>query len=324
MNISAQNSPENQEHIVTADDAGQRLDKTLQKLFPAITFGMVQTLCRKGQIRLDGKRVKGNERLEEGQRLRIPPQIRVAVPTVREQVDLRPTDAEKKVLKNGVLYEDEHYIILNKPAGMPVQAGSGHVRSLDRLAPLVFRDGDLRLTHRLDKETSGCLVLARSARAASAIAKMFRDHEVQKTYWAVAVGDMYDSKGTIDFALLKSGAPGQQRVIAHADGVDAETDYRRLARSGDLNWLELMPKTGRTHQIRAHLSAFGVPILGDGKYGGDDLCRYGEEKIKNLYLHARRIQFIHPETGQEIDVTAGVPEHFARMFDRLHWQERKK
>jgi 23S rRNA pseudouridine955/2504/2580 synthase len=312
------------EYTVTAQDAGQRLDKTLQRLYPAITFGMVQTLCRKGQVRLDGKRVKGNERLEEGQKLRIPPQIRTAEPTVREKVDLRPTEAEKKALKGAVLFEDAHFIILNKPAGMPVQAGSGHIRSLDRLAPLVFRDLDLRLTHRLDKETSGCLILARSARAASAIAKMFRDHEVQKTYWAVSVGDMYENKGTIDFALLKTGAPGQQRVMAHTDGVTAVTDYKRLAKGGGLNWLELMPRTGRTHQIRAHLSAFGVPILGDGKYGGDEVCKLGADKVKNLFLHARAVAFTHPETGQPVSVTATVPPHFEQLFDRQRWQGPKK
>jgi len=314
----------NGEYTVTAEDAGQRLDKTLMRLYPAASFGMVQTLCRKGQVRLDGKRVKGNERLEEGQRLRIPPKMRVEAPDDKPKFELRPTDAEKKALRSALIYEDEHFMILNKPTGMPVQAGSGHVRSLDRLAPLVFRDLDLRLTHRLDKETSGCLILARSAADAAHITRMFRDHEVHKTYWAVAVGDLYDGAGTIDFALLKSGAPGHQRVMAHADGDEAVTDYRRLAKSGDMNWMELKPKTGRTHQIRAHLSAFGVPILGDGKYGGDSVCTWGEEKIKNLYLHAREVAFVHPETGKNIVVKADLPPHFERLFDRLHWAEGKK
>jgi 23S rRNA pseudouridine955/2504/2580 synthase len=305
---------------VTEAQSGLRLDKLLGKLYPHIPFGQVKQLCRKGQIRLDGKRVKGDETVAGGQQVRLPPLFFKAAPPPDETPRVVPNPRERAILKQAVLFEDDSILVLNKPAGIPVQAGSGHTRSLDRLLAAMYKPNAPKLTHRLDLGTSGVLLLAKDAATASRLTRAFGDREMEKVYWAVSVGQLYDSEGVIDFSLSKKGAPGRERVTIDDDGDEAETHWKRLAHRQSYSWLELRPKTGRTHQIRAHLSALGAPLLGDFKYGDDDAGNGPNGKEKNLFLHARSLSFMHPHTGKKITVTAPAPDHFARLFDTLKWK----
>ena len=304
---------------ITDDEATQRLDRVLQKHFPQATFALVQKLCRKGAIRLDGKRAKGNERVQAGQVVALTPALmQDAAPVQSVATAITLSKAERKQLQDAILYQDDWILVLNKPAGIPVQAGSSHKRSLDRLLPLLFPEKTPRLTHRLDMETSGCLVFAMNGRAARSLTKQFAGRYVQKIYWAVASGLLLDSEGEIKFSLSKSKGEGGEKVRASLDGKTAETYFKRLARKGELQWVELHPKTGRTHQIRAHMAALSAPLLGDGKYGG--ARKLGDEVVKNIYLHAREVTFRHPENDKPVTFKAPLPEHFQRLFDRYGWR----
>lgn len=299
---------------ITADQDGQRLDRVVQKLLDA-GFGQVQMLCRKGAIRLDGKRVKGNERVAAGQVLRLP-SVEKQPEDAKPQVRLNPQ--QKRELRSRILYEDDDMLVIDKAAGVPVQAGSKNFLSLDRMMACLYAEAP-KLTHRIDKETSGCVLFAKTTAAARELTRQFAEREVDKTYWAVVHGELIDNSGEIDFPLKKSTG-NFERMQAHADGDEAITRYKRLARTGSWHWLEVKPETGRTHQIRAHMAAIGVPLLGDEKYAGDDDAFSAPGgKVKNLFLHAVQVNFIHPRTGQPITVKAPMPDHFEQLFSHLRW-----
>ncbi|MEM1346886.1 MAG: RluA family pseudouridine synthase [Pseudomonadota bacterium] len=327
------------QHVsVGEDEAEQRLDRWFRRQFPHIAQGRIEKLCRKGEIRVDGARVKTATRIAPGQVVRVPPlPVAEALPAPQPKA---PSEAEAKALQNAVLWRDEHLIVLDKPAGLAVQGGSGQHRHLvAQLASLRFgREDDPRLVHRLDKDTSGVLVLARTGAAAVALSRLFRTRAVEKIYFALVAGRPSPQAGTIRYGLVKAGGAGSEKMrIVHPDELastvharSATTDYRVIEQAGDrVAWVALRPVTGRTHQLRAHMAALGTPIVGDGKYGGRSAENKGDgwgsslggAVSRKLHLHAARLAFPHPMTGQRLSFDAPLPEHMRRSFDLLGWQE---
>ena len=302
---------------VAEDEADIRLDRWFRRHFPDLTQGVIQRLCRTGQIRVDGKRVEAATRLAPGQSVRIPPLPASPAPQAA------PPAADGRVraeVERMVLWQDDHLIVLNKPAGLPTQGGPGIARHLDgMLAALATgAGGKPRLVHRLDRDTSGVLVVARTPGVAAKLAAAFRTRAVEKTYWAVVVGRPVPVEGRIDLPLVRHDpGPGGARVAAaergEAEAARAVTDYRTLDHAGrKLAWLELAPLTGRTHQLRVHCAAIGAPILGDAAYGAAPV----EGLSLLLHLHARRLLLPHP-AGGTLAVEADLPPHMAATFRAL-------
>jgi 23S rRNA pseudouridine955/2504/2580 synthase len=302
---------------VGAEEGETRLDRWFRRHFPALTQGALQKMLRTGQIRVDGKRAEAHTRLAAGQEIRIPPLPDAPAPKGRAD---RPVDArEARALEAMVIHRDQHVLVLDKPPGLPVQGGPGIARHLDgMLDALRFGAAERpKLVHRLDKDTSGVLLLARSAAAAAKLAAAFRGRDVRKTYWAVVVGEPNPRSGTINLPLIKQGGPRGERTTA-ADPADKEaaravTEFRTLdAARKRVAWLELNPITGRTHQLRVHCAeALGCPILGDGKYGGQAAHMDGLPGL--LHLHARSLRLPHPAGGW-LEVAAALPPHMKETF----------
>ena len=301
---------------VAEAEAGLRLDRWFRRHFPGVPHGRLEKLLRGGQIRVDGHRARADHRLEPGQVVRIPPLVAREADAGRERpAAAAPDSADLAALRSWILYEDEAIIVLNKPQGLAVQGGSGTRRHLDGMLPLVAAGGERpRLVHRLDKDTSGVLVLARTAAAANALARAFRDRSVGKLYWAITVGVPEAARGRIDLPLEKKPGCAGERMEAHETGERAITDYTVLERMGrHLAWLELVPLTGRTHQLRVHCAAMGTPILGDGKYGGRAAFLKDAAATRVLHLHARRLTVPHPSGGM-ITAEAPLPEHMRQTW----------
>jgi 23S rRNA pseudouridine955/2504/2580 synthase len=328
---------------VGRDEPEQRLDRWFRKQFPHVPQGRIEKMCRKGEIRVDGGRVKAATRVSPGQVIRVPPLPPAgAAPAPPAPAAAPEPDADRaRALREAVLFRDDHLIVLNKPPGLAVQGGTRQRTHLGALlAALRFgRRDDPRLVHRLDKDTSGLLVLARTPAAASRLGALFRSREVEKIYLAAVAGRPEPPAGTIRFGLVKSGGAGDERVrIVHpgelaatAGARHAVTDYRVLEQAGArLAAVALRPVTGRTHQLRAHMAALGCPIAGDGKYGGRGQENPGEgwgaglggALSRKLHLHAARLSFPHPATGKRMTFTAPLPEHMARTWSLMGWPEK--
>jgi 23S rRNA pseudouridine955/2504/2580 synthase len=287
---------------VAADEAEIRLDRWFRRHFPELGHGRLQKLLRSGQIRVDGRRAAANARLLAGQSIRIPP---LGEPDgkpapARAEPAVSPKDADW--LRSLILHEDTALLVLNKPAGLAVQGGTRTTRHLDGMLGALAAGGERpRLVHRLDRDTSGLLVVARTAAAAAALTAAFRRHRVDKLYWALVVGRPPAADGLIDRPLAKQPGARQaggwgERVGDAADGQPARTRYRTVGRAGKVaSWLALQPLTGRTHQLRVHCALLGTPILGDRKYGGPAACPPGAPA--GLMLHAREIRLPHPDGG---------------------------
>ncbi len=327
---------------LTVDEDGQdqRLDRWFKRMFPHISQGRIEKLCRKGEIRVEKGRVKPGTRLATGQNVRVPP-----LPDaehLRERNIAVITDADREMIQRAVLFKDEHFIVINKPAGLPTQGGTGHDIHVDMLAEeLKFgEEKKPKLVHRLDKDTSGVLLLARNGRAAKALAKALQDRETRKVYWALVAGRLPERVGTIQYGLIKAGGhgpngAGEKMHCVHPNEVDntpgakrATTDYAVIENIGTrATWVGLVPVTGRTHQLRAHMAEIGCPIIGDGKYGGNSQSNDGEgwgAKIggdisRKMHLHARSIGFVHPFTGKDMFFEAPLPAHMARSWDLFGW-----
>ncbi|MBV9735181.1 MAG: RluA family pseudouridine synthase [Acidisphaera sp.] len=311
--------------LVSDDEADIRLDRWFRRHFPAVTQGIVQKLCRTGQVRVDGRRAEAATRLAPGQAVRIPPLPEGPAPRPLPVLDPRTRlDAEAMVL-----WRDEQVLVLNKPAGLPVQGGPGITRHLDgMLEGLRFGEDRPRLVHRLDRDTSGVLLLARTPGVAARLAAAFRGREVEKTYWAVVAGRPVPPQGTIDRDLVRTGRREDRVALAgpeDEDSVRAVTAYRTLDHAArKLAWLELSPLTGRTHQLRVHCAALGAPILGDARYG--TLRNTDERGLRNsalveglsdrLHLHARALLLPHP-VGGTLRVEADLPPHMRETFATL-------
>ncbi len=301
---------------VTDDEADIRLDRWFRRHFPGLPQGAIQKLCRTGQVRVDGRRADAATRLAAGQSVRIPPLPSAPPPSPAREIE--PETARD--VQRLVIYRDDHLLVLNKPHGTPVQGGPGIIRHLDALLDaLRFGSFDRpRLVHRLDRDTSGVLLLARTPGTAAKLAAAFRTRAVEKTYWAVVVGRPVPPEGRIDLPLRRiGGARGERTEVAHRDDRDAAravTDYRTLDHAGQkLAWLELSPMTGRTHQLRVHCVAIGAPILGDVKYApAASVAGLSSE----LHLHARALRLPHPAGGTLL-VEADLPPHMTATFRTL-------
>jgi 23S rRNA pseudouridine955/2504/2580 synthase len=305
---------------VTADEADMRLDRFLGARFPQIAFTHIQRIVRTGQLRVDGARVKPNDRLVEGQSIRVPP-LKLAEHAPRSS---RGAD-DLEFLKSITLYEDADVIVLNKPAGLAVQGGSGTTRHVDGILDCM-RDASgqkPRLVHRLDKDTAGCLVVAKSRFAASVLAKSFRSRATRKIYWAICAGVPRVRQGRISAYLAKEAQEdGDAKMVVanHGDkGADhALTYYAVVDQSAQkLSWLSLKPVTGRTHQLRAHTAHIGHPIIGDPKYFNVENWELPGGIQQRLHLLARRIVVPHPRTGRPLDITAPLPPHMQQTFNLL-------
>ena len=312
---------------VGEDDDGIRLDRWFKRHLPDVSFNLVSRWARSGQLRVDGKRATPGDRLETGQTLRVPP----AEPAPAEGPGARPkriveplTEDEAEFVRDMVLAKGRDWFMLNKPPGLATQGGTKTVQHLDRLLDGLADDAGQRpkLVHRLDKDTSGVLLVARSARAAGHFAKAFSGRTARKVYWAIITGVPSAEEGLIDAPLAKQpGTGGEKMHVDEENGLPARTRYRLIDRAGNrAAWVELQPLTGRTHQLRAHMAAIGHPIVGDAKYGGAEAFLTGGISRK-LHLHARRLK-IDGLDGKAIDYTAELPAHFAESlatlgFDRM-------
>ena len=323
---------------VGAGEGDQRLDRFLRRRFPHLAQGRIERMCRRGELRVDGGRAKPSARVEEGQAVRVPP---LPEPSDAPRPEPGVSDADAAMMRAAVLWQDEHLIALNKPPGLPSQGGSGQARHVDGLSSALAGGGEKpRLVHRLDRDTSGVLLLARTRAAAKALADAFRQRETRKLYWAAVAGVPSPAMGTVRYGLVKAPGhgpkgEGERMRTVHPDAVDATpgaqratTDYAVLDRLAKrMAWIALVPVTGRTHQLRAHMAAIGHPIAGDGKYGGSGQENLGDGwgaglgggLSRKLHLHARSVALVHPFTGARLRVTAPLPEHMARSWEAVGW-----
>lgn len=313
---------------VDSDEAGMRLDRWFKVHYPGLAFGALQKLLRTGQVRVDGGRVKADTRLESGQTVRIPPMAAdggvqkgpLTARTIRNRSD-------EDALRAMILFEDKKVMVLNKPAGLAVQGGSGVVRHIDGMLE-AFRNqkGEKpRLVHRIDRDTSGILVVAKTRGAAQKLTGSFRERDTQKTYWALVKGAPKKREGRISSWLVKEPTPDgdKVRIGKHGEpGADhAISEYRLVESAGRVSWLVMEPHTGRTHQLRVHAASIGCPILGDPKYFEEDPnWEFPGGIQKKLHLHARRIVIPHPDGGV-INVTAPLPPHMVQSWNLLGFDE---
>lgn len=309
---------------VQHDDDDVRLDRWFKRHLPEVGFATVSRWARTGQIRVDGKRADVDTRVMKGQVLRVPPGGALPPGPKGQRVRKPLTDAQIELAESMVLEKDRAAIILNKPPGLATQGGTGTFEHVDGLLDAFVGETDARprLVHRLDKDTSGVLLVARSANSAAFFSKRFSGRTARKIYWALVVGIPEIKDGMIELPISKQPGTGGEKMMVDesGEGQSARTRYRVIGRAGNSTaWVELQPLTGRTHQLRVHMAAIGHPIVGDGKYGGQGAFLTGSISRK-MHLHARRLRIEHPE-GDLIDVSAPLPEHFAASMAQLGFHE---
>jgi len=311
---------------VTPDESGMRVDRFFEARFPKLSFSHIQRIIRKGEVRVNGKRAQPKARLETGQAVRIPP-LKVEPPAPRDDAPAAVKD--RAFIKSITLYEDADVLVLNKPMGLAVQGGSGTTRHIDgMLGALRSPDGQRpRLVHRLDKDTAGCLLVAKTRFAAAALAKTFRSRSARKIYWALVVGVPKPAQGRISTYLAKQEVEEDSfmRIAKHGekDAVHAVTYYAVVETAAQqLAWLSLKPVTGRTHQLRAHMAHIHHPIVGDPKYFNKENWQLPGGMQEKLHLLARRIVVPHPRHGV-IDVSAALPPHMQQSWSLLGFDAKR-
>jgi 23S rRNA pseudouridine955/2504/2580 synthase len=329
---------------VGEDEEGMRLDRWFKQRFPQLSLGHLNKIVRTGQVRVDGKRVETSTRLSIGQNVRVPP-LRLEAPAPALKRASR-SDADLRALRDMILFEDKWLMALNKPWGLAVQGGSGTTRHIDgMLESMADAKGERpRLVHRLDRDTSGVLLVAKTRKMAADLGEIFRSRQARKIYWAVVAGVPKPAQGRISLFLAKGAGMGDERS-ARQPGERRDPEKMRIARHGEedarhsvtfyaivdkvaprLAWLSMKPITGRTHQLRAHAEAIGHPIVGDPKYAGhmaendprrtDPMRAIPSEVERKLHLLARRLVLPHPKGGV-LDIVAPLPPHMRKTFDLL-------
>ncbi|HEY9234993.1 MAG TPA: RluA family pseudouridine synthase [Phenylobacterium sp.] len=305
---------------VDPGEDGVRLDRWFRRRWPHVSQIQIQKLARSGKIRVDGARAKPEQRLSAGEMVRVPPLP--DAPKAGEKPGLDPRDIA--YAKSLVIYEDEEVLVLNKPSGLAVQGGTKTTKHIDRLLS-AWGEGleRPRLVHRLDRDTSGVLVLGKTPGAAAKLSGAFARRRAEKTYWALVLGNPKPSEGVMELHLAKKGV-GDREMVVPADPKDphadpAETEFVTVSRAAHrVAWMALRPHTGRTHQLRAHMLAMGHPILGDPKYKTDASAELSG-KLK-LQLHARRLTIPHPLRGVLI-LEAPISKELKEGFDRFGFDE---
>ena len=306
---------------VGAGEDGSRLDRWFKRRWPHLNHIQIQKMTRSGQIRVDGGRVKPDTKLAAGAMVRVPP-FPDAKETGDKKAALSPRDAA--FVRSLVLYEDDEVLALNKPAGLAVQGGTKTIHHIDRLLSAWGEGVDRpKLVHRLDRDTSGVLILGKTPAAAASLSGAFAKRRAEKTYWAIVAGAPRPAEGVIELNLVKTGV-GDRELVVPADPKDprgdpAETEYVTVARASQrVTWMALRPRTGRTHQLRAHMQAIGHPILGDPKYGTEISAQLSEGL--QLQLHARKVSLPHPGGGLLV-VEAPISKEMQAGFDRFGFDE---
>jgi 23S rRNA pseudouridine955/2504/2580 synthase len=322
--------------LVTGDEDGMRVDRFLGARFPGLAFSRVQSMIRKGELRIDGARAKSNARLAAGQTVRVPP-LRTEAPGALldgaergSPVSGGPKAGDRTFLREIALYEDDDVLVLNKPMGLAVQGGSGTERHVDgMLASITAKDGQrARLVHRLDKDTSGCLVIAKTRFAATELTKTFRTRSARKIYWALIAGVPRLRQGRVSTYLSRdeeaeAKREARVRIADHGEegAQHALTYYAVIEKAARIcAWVSLKPVTGRTHQLRAHMAHIGHPIIGDAKYFDRAQWELPAGMQNKLHLLARRIVFPHPRSGKPVDVTAPLPPHMRQSWGLLGFE----
>jgi 23S rRNA pseudouridine955/2504/2580 synthase len=306
---------------VTSDESGMRVDRFLEARFPGLSFSHIQRIIRKGELRVNGRRAQPKQRLEAGQAVRIPP-LKLDAPKPRA-AGSEADERTRAFLKSITLYEDADVLVLNKPMGLAVQGGSGTTRHIDGMLD-VLRDAHgqrPRLVHRLDKDTAGCLLVAKTRFAAAALAKTFRSRAARKIYWALVAGVPKPRQGRISTFLAKEEREDESlmRIARHGEeGASHAVTYYAVVETAAraLAWVSLKPVTGRTHQLRAHMAHIGHPIVGDPKYFAKENWELPGGMQNRLHLLARRIAVPHPRGGT-IDITAPLPPHMQQSWNLL-------
>lgn len=331
---------------VKADEEGMRLDRWFKTHFPDLSFGHLQKLLRTGQVRVDGARARTNTRLEPGMAVRVPPLSRTdssgndegeangaqparAGAPVKPPSKMGDAKADAAFIKSITIYEDREVMVLNKPFGLAVQGGSGTTRHIDgMLEALRGRDGQKpRLVHRIDKDTCGILLIAKTRLAAATLAKTFRSRSARKIYWALVAGVPKPRQGRISTYLAKGAGEGGElmRVAKHGEdeASHAVTYYAVIEQAAQkVSWISLKPVTGRTHQLRAHTAHIGHPIVGDPKYFSIENWEFPGGMQNRLHLLARRLVIPHPKGEGVIDVSAPLPPHMQQSWNLLGFDAR--
>jgi 23S rRNA pseudouridine955/2504/2580 synthase len=320
----AQTGAANRTVDVAGDEDGVRLDRWFKRHYPGLTHGRLEKLLRTGQVRVDGGRAKAADRLTAGQSLRLPPQVTLGKLDEKPVRSAAAPQMESGSLQDLVLYMDKSVIVIDKPPGLATQGGSGLTKHVDgMLDTLAFEKKQRpRLVHRLDRDTSGVLVIARTLPAAASLSDSLAHRDASKVYWALVKGVPNPKHGLIKAALVKEGGHGprgrdERMTVANEDEDGAKsaiTEYAVMGQAGDeYAWVAAKPLTGRTHQIRVHLASLGTPIVGDFKYGGKESRGRGE-LADRLHLHARSIDIARPDGGR-LHVVAPLPEHMKKAWE---------
>jgi 23S rRNA pseudouridine955/2504/2580 synthase len=314
---------------ISADESGMRIDRFLETKFPGLSFSHIQRVIRKGELRVNGKRVDGKDRLQAGETVRIPP-LKLDAPKPAPGFSAEQ-EKTREFLKSIILHEDDDVMVLNKPMGLAVQGGSGTTRHLDGMLAVLRQPGPdgqrPRLVHRLDKDTAGCLLVAKTRFAAAALSKTFRSRSARKIYWALVAGVPKPRQGRISTYLAKEEREDDSvmRIAQHGDegASHAVTFYAVVETAAQqLSWLSLKPVTGRTHQLRAHMAHIGHPIVGDPKYFNIENWGLPGGLQNKLHLFARRIAVPHPRGGV-LDITASLPPHMLQSWNLLGFDTKR-
>ncbi len=314
-------------HKIQPFEDGWRIDKWFKQKFPDLSFGRLSKLMRTGQVRADGKRIKAGFRVAEGMEIRVPPigDNPNAGKTRAPKLQKKHSDEDSRLMRDMVIYQDNSVIVLNKPPGLAVQGGSKITRHIDGLLDCLQGDNPERpkLVHRLDKDTSGVLVIARNSAAAKSLTESFRNRRTSKIYWALVMGRPERTEGTVNAPLDKEPGTRGERMMVADKGKKAVTDFYVMDSAlRSTSWVAFKPVTGRTHQIRVHATVLNTPIVGDGKYGGKAAFLDGAVS-KKLHLHARSIEIDHPDGGL-LNVTADLPRHMKESWDMFGFDKQDK